>query len=60
MFIAVYVDDLILFGADIDFCIDDVILNLQDKLWMIDFGDVFNKLRIKIDVDLMKNTINLQ
>ena len=31
MFIAVYVDDLLLFGVDIDHHIDDVMQNLRDR-----------------------------
>ncbi len=31
IFIAVYMDDLLLFGADIDLRIDDVIHNLKDR-----------------------------
>lgn len=34
--------------------------NLQERLWMTDLGDVSNKFRIEIDVNLMKNTISLQ
>lgn len=47
MFIAVYVDDLILFGADIDPQIDDVIQNLRNRLRMTDLGDVYHYLGMK-------------
>ena len=59
MFIAVYVDDLLLFGADIDPRRDDVMQNLQDKFRMTDLGDVSHYLGMEVDVDLSKKTIIL-
>ncbi len=60
MFIAVYVDKLLLFGADIDSRIDNVMQNLRDRFRMIDLGDVSHYLGMAVDVDLGKNTITLR
>ena len=60
MFIAVYVDDLLLFGADIDPRIDDVMQNLRDRFRMTDLGDVSHYLGMEVDVDLNKKTISLR
>ena len=60
MFIAVYIVDLLLFGADIDPRIDDIMQNLQDRFWMIDLGNVSNYLRMKVDIDINKKTITFQ
>ena len=60
MFIAVYVDDLLLFGADIDPRIDDVMQNLRDRFRMTDLGDVSHYLGMEVDVDLNKKTITLR
>ena len=60
MFIAVYVDDLLLFGADIDLWIDDVMQNLQDRFRMTDLGDVSYYLSMEVAVDLNKKTITFR
>ena len=59
MFITVYVDNLLLFGANIDPRIGDIMQNLQDRFWMTDLGDVSYYLRMEVDVDLNKKTISL-
>ncbi len=59
MFIAVYVDDLLLLGADIDPRMDDVIQNLRDKFRMTDLGDMSHYFGIEVDVDIGKKTITL-
>ncbi len=59
MFIAIYVDDLLLFGADINPRINDVMQNLRDRFRMTDLGDVSHHLGIEVDVDLKKKTITL-
>lgn len=60
IFIAVYVNHLLLFSVDIDPQIDDVIQNLRDKLWIINLSEVSYHLGMKIDVYLGKKTITLQ
>ncbi len=40
IFITVYLDDLLLFDADIDPCIDDEMQTLQDRFQMTNLGDV--------------------
>ena len=59
MFIAVYMDNLLLFGVDIDTRIKDVIQNLRDKFQMTDLGDVSYYFRMEVNVDLNKKTISL-
>lgn len=59
MFIAIYIDNLFLFGADIDPRINNIMQNLQDRFWMIDLSDVSYYLKMKIDIDLNKKTISL-
>lgn len=60
LFIAVYVDDLLLFGADGDPRIDNVMQNLRDRFKMTDLGDVSHYLGMEVDVDLNKKTITLR
>ncbi len=60
IFIAVYLDDLLLFDADIDPRIDNGIQNLQDRFQMTDLGDVSHYLRMKVDVNLGKKTITFR
>ncbi len=60
IFIAVYVDHLLLFGADINLRIDDVMQNLRDRFQMTDLGDVSHYLGMKVDVNLGKKTITLR
>lgn len=57
MFIAIYVDDLLLFSADIDSCIDDIMQNLWNRFWKTDLSDISHYLRIEEDVDHSKKTI---
>ena len=59
MFIAVYVNDLLLFGTDIDPRIDDVMQNLRDRFRMTDLGDVSHYLRMDVDIDFNKKIITL-
>lgn len=60
IFIAVYVDDLLLFGADIDPWMDDVMQNLRDRFWMTNLGDVSHYLGIEVNVNLNDKTITLR
>ncbi len=60
IFIAVYIDDLIFFGSDIDPQINDVMQNLQDRFRMTDLGDVSHYLGMEFDVDFSKKTITVQ
>lgn len=60
MFSAVYLDNLLLFDADIDLCIDDVMQNLQNRFQIIDLDNVSYYLGIEVDVDLNKKTITFQ
>lgn len=60
MFIAVYMDDLLLFGTDVDSCIDNVMQNIQDKFWMNNLGDISHHLGIEVDINLNKKTISFQ
>ncbi len=53
-------DDLVLFGADIDLRIDNVIQNLRDRFQMTDLGYVSHYLGMKVDVNLGKKTITLR
>lgn len=57
MFIAVYLDDLLLFGADINLCIDNIMQNPRDKVQMMDLGNILHYLRIEFDVNINKKTI---
>ena len=59
MFIAIYVDNLLLFGKNIEPYIDDVMQNLRDKFQITDLGDIFHYLGMEIDIDLNKKTIRL-
>ena len=59
MFITVYMDNLFLFGTDIDPWIDNIEQNLRDRFRMIDLGDVFYYLRMEVDVNFNKKTISL-
>ncbi len=59
MFIAIYVDDKLQFGTDINPWIDDVIQKIWDRFWMIDLSDISYYLDMEIDVDLSKKTITL-
>ena len=60
MFIAVYIDNLLVFDADIDSRIDDGMQNFRDRFSMTDLGDVSHNLGMDVDIDLNKKTINLQ
>lgn len=57
MFIAVYLDDLLLFGADINLCIDNIMQNPRDKVQMMDLGNILHYLKIEFDVNINKKTI---
>ncbi len=59
IFIAVHLDDLLLFGADIDSRIDGVMQNLRDRFQMTDLGDVSHYLGIEVDINLGKKTITI-
>ncbi len=59
-FIAVYVDYLLFFGADIDPRIDDLIQNLRDRFQMTDLGEVSHYSGMEMDVDLSKKTITFR
>ncbi len=48
LFIAVYVDDLLLFGADIS-CLEDIQQKLRDQFKMTDLGDISHYLRMEVD-----------
>ncbi len=60
MFIAIYVDNLLLFGVDIDPCINDVMQNLWDRFRMTDLDNVLHYLGIEVDVNLNKKTITFR
>ena len=60
MFIAVYFDDLFLFGAEFDLNIDNVMHNLQDRFGSTDLGDVSHYFGMQVDVNLNKKTITLR
>ena len=60
IFIAVYLDNLLLFGKDIDLRIDDVMQNLRERFQMTDLVDVSHYLWMVIDINLGKNTITLR
>lgn len=57
--IAVYVDDLLIFAVDINFQIEDLMQNLQDRFRMIDVSDVVYYLVMQVDEDFSKKTITL-
>lgn len=57
IFIAVYVDYLLLFGADGDLRIDNVMQNLCDQFKMTDLGDVSHYLDMEVDVNPNKKII---
>ncbi len=57
MFIAVYIDALLLFSVDIDLRIDDVIQNLRNKFQITNLGDVSYHLGMEVDVNLRQKTI---
>lgn len=58
MFIAVYVDDLLLFEADIDPRLNDVMQNLQDRFWITDLGEISHWFGMEIRLGIQ--TPNLQ
>lgn len=60
MFITVYINDIVLFGADINHRVNKVIQILQNKLWMKDLGNAPNHLGMEVDVDVSKKTITLR
>ena len=60
MFIAVYVDDLLLFGADGDTRIHKFIKHLSDRFKMTDLGDVSHYLGMEIDIDLNLKTVTVK
>ncbi len=60
IFISVYVDDLLIFGADIDPCIDDVMQNLGDRFQMTGLGDVSHYLGMEVDVNFGKKRITFR
>lgn len=53
LFIAQYVDDLLLFGADIPF-LKLIQKLLSDRFKMTDLGEVSHNFGIKIDIDIGK------
>lgn len=60
IFIAVYVDDLLLFSVENDSRIDDVMQNLRDRFQMTDLGDDSHYLGMEVDTDMRKKTITLR
>ena len=60
VFIAVYVDDLLLFGAENEPRIDEVMQNLRDRFKMTDLGDVSHYLEMEVDANLREKTITLR
>ena len=48
LFIAVYVDDLFIFGSDVP-CLEDVQQRLRDRFKMINLGDISHYLGIQIN-----------
>ncbi len=60
MFISVYIDDFLLFVADIDPRIDNVMQNLRDRFQMTDLGDVSYNLGMEVDVNLGQKSIILR
>ena len=48
MFIAVYVDNLLLFGSDLT-CLEHIQQNFQDCFKMTDLGDISHYLGIEVD-----------
>ncbi len=59
MFMAVWLYDLLLYSADIDLQIDNVMQNLQDRFQMTNLGDVLYYLGMEVEVSLGKKTITL-
>ena len=57
MFIAVYIDDLLILGLDIDLFTDNLMQNLQDKFQITDFNKVPYYVRMKININLGKKKI---
>ena len=60
IFIAVYVDVLLVFGAENNPKIDDVMQNLRDRFQMTDLGEVSHYLGMEIDTNLQKKIITLR
>ncbi len=60
IFISVYLDNLLLIGADIDLRIDDVMQNLRDRFQMTDLGDASHYLGMEVDVNLGQKSITLR
>lgn len=54
MFIAVYVNDLFQFDADIDSRIDDIMQNLRDEFQITNLCNVLYYLRIELNDNLNK------
>ena len=59
IFSAVYVNKLLLFGTDINLCIDNILQNLRDRFHMTDLGDVSHYLGMEINVNLGKKIITV-
>lgn len=57
MLIFIYNNKLLLFSANIDLYINNIIQNLEDRFRIIDLEYVSHYLRIKIDGNLCKITI---
>ena len=60
MFIAIYIDDLFLFNANINPRIDNIMQNHQDRFQITNLSNVFHYFGIEIDINLNKKTISLQ
>ncbi len=60
MFIVIYVDNLLLFSADINPRIDNMMQNLGDRFRITDLGDVSYYLGIEVDVDFSKKMITFR
>lgn len=60
MFITVYRNNLLFFGANIDLCRCDLILNFYDRFCVRDLCDISHYLKINVNVDLNIKTIGLK
>ena len=60
IFIAVYVDDLLIFGAPDDPRVEQVMQHLRDRFQMTDLGKVSHYLGMEVDIDVKNKRITLR
>ena len=60
IFIAVYVDDLLIFGAPNNPRVEQVMQHLRDRFQMTDLGEVSHYLGMEIDIDAKNKQITLR